>query len=86
VQAAQPAKGLQQALAHLDGVLAPHAHPQQDGQQFGAGKSLRAEACQALARAFGRMQIGNSINGLAIVVHGVSPLVGFLKLYNKSRR
>ncbi len=50
VQSAQPAKFLEQALSHADGVLTLHAHAHEDGDQLGVAERLRSQRGQPLAR------------------------------------
>jgi hypothetical protein len=68
VQPGQAAKVLQQALPYLHGILAYHAHTEQDSQQLGIGKGLGAKAGQPLARSLFFGQISYSVGGGVFVM------------------
>ena len=63
MQPAQAVKFVEQALAHLDGVLACHPNAQQDGDQLGVGQGLGSQGCEPLARAVGFVQVGDAVYG-----------------------
>ena len=61
-----PPKHLQQALSHLDRILAGHANPQKDGDQFGLAQRLCAQRSQSFAWAVGFVEVGDAVGGAGI--------------------